>query len=123
MRVSPPRRGSAVDHVAAADDLALELRVAGVGDVAAAGDRHRQGLAGVHLGIAAARDADLDIVRLQAAGGDVDAGGLQSDDVEVSIAGSGDAKVNASKTLSVTIAGSGDVTYTCDAKLKRKVVG
>jgi Putative auto-transporter adhesin, head GIN domain len=48
---------------------------------------------------------------------------LKSDDVSVSIAGSGDAAVNAQKTLSVSIAGSGDVVYTGDAMVKSSVAG
>jgi hypothetical protein len=36
---------------------------------------------------------------------------LAADDVNVSIAGSGDAKVRANKSLGVSIAGSGDVEY------------
>jgi hypothetical protein len=46
-----------------------------------------------------------------AGSGDIRADGLAADAVEVRIAGSGDVKVQADKTLQVNIAGSGDVVY------------
>jgi hypothetical protein len=42
--------------------------------------------------------------------------------VSISIAGSGDAKVSAKKTLAVSIAGSGDVEYSGGAQLVKSSV-
>jgi len=48
---------------------------------------------------------------------------MRADEVSVNIAGSGDAAVNANKTLAVSIAGSGDVVYSGDATVKSSVAG
>ena len=48
---------------------------------------------------------------------------LESDEVRVSIAGSGDAAVNAQKSLDVSIAGSGDVSYVGNPAVKSSVAG
>jgi hypothetical protein len=58
-----------------------------------------------------------------AGSGDVRLADLRSDEVSVKIAGSGDAVVNAQKTLNVSIAGSGDVVYSGDATVKSSVAG
>jgi hypothetical protein len=47
---------------------------------------------------------------------------LSCEDVSISIAGSGDAKVSAKKTLAVSIAGSGDVEYSGGAQLVKSSV-
>jgi hypothetical protein len=47
---------------------------------------------------------------------------MNCDDVSVSIAGSGDVKVGAKKTMSVSIAGSGDVEYSGGAQLVKSSV-
>jgi len=48
---------------------------------------------------------------------------LQADDASTRIAGSGDAEVQAQKTLDVSIAGSGDVSYRGDAVVRQSVMG
>ena len=59
-----------------------------------------------------------------AGSGDVRTRELAADDVSISIAGSGDADVQANKTLAVSIAGSGDVEYRGAATLaKSRVAG
>jgi hypothetical protein len=61
--------------------------------------------------------------RLSIAGsGDVRASELAADDVDISIAGSGNATVHAGKTLAVSIAGSGDVEYVGAAAITRSRV-
>ena len=57
-----------------------------------------------------------------AGSGDADLSALNGDEVTVSIAGSGDAKVTARQSLSVSIAGSGDVVYGGDTKVIRRSV-
>jgi Putative auto-transporter adhesin, head GIN domain len=46
-----------------------------------------------------------------AGSGDVRTRELAADDVSISIAGSGNASVQANKTLAISVAGSGDVEY------------
>lgn len=81
----------------------LDVRVAGSGNVEAAGTAQQ--------------------VKVSIAGsGNVSLASLPADDVKVSIAGSGDAKVVANKALGVTIAGSGDVVYSGSAESIRTSV-
>jgi hypothetical protein len=47
---------------------------------------------------------------------------LSCDDASVSIAGSGDTKITAKKTMAVSIAGSGDVEYGGGAQLVKSSV-
>jgi hypothetical protein len=61
-------------------------------------------------------------VAIRGSGG-VAARDLQADDVNVSIAGSGDAHVHARKTLAVSIAGSGDVDYVGEATVRTSIAG
>ena len=59
-----------------------------------------------------------------AGSGDLRARELAADDVDISIAGSGNADVQAAKTLAVAIAGSGDVQYSGAATLaKSRIAG
>ncbi len=59
-----------------------------------------------------------------AGAGTIDASDLVADDVRVVIAGSGDARVHAEKTLAVSISGIGAVTYSGDAEVvERNVAG
>jgi Putative auto-transporter adhesin, head GIN domain len=51
--------------------------------------------------------------------GDVRTRELVADDVGISIAGSGNASVQANKTIAVSIAGSGDVEYVSAATITR----
>ena len=55
--------------------------------------------------------------------GNIDAAKLVAATAKVSIAGSGDVRVNATKTADANIAGSGDVTVTGGAKCSKSVVG
>lgn len=81
----------------------LDVRVAGSGNVEAAGTAQQ--------------------VKISIAGsGNVSLASLPADDVKVSIAGSGDAKVVANKALGVSIAGSGDVVYSGSAESIRTSV-
>ncbi|ODV08556.1 MAG: hypothetical protein ABT20_11930 [Rubrivivax sp. SCN 70-15] len=70
----------------------LEVSIAGSGDIGASGSAKQ-----VRVGIAGSGDADL--------------AALNADAVSVHIAGSGDASVTANQQLEVSIAGSGDVRY------------
>ena len=58
-----------------------------------------------------------------AGSGDVDATGLSGNNCEVSIAGSGEAKVGEMQALEVSIAGSGDVGYKGEPKPTKSIVG
>lgn len=61
---------------------------------------------------------------IQIAGvGDYKAENLMSENVDVHIAGSGNARVYAESSLSVNIAGSGDVYYKGNASVKQSVAG
>ncbi|MEK7253122.1 MAG: head GIN domain-containing protein [Bacteroidota bacterium] len=55
--------------------------------------------------------------------GNIESFDLSSKTCEVSIAGSGDASVNASESLQVSIAGSGDVFYKGSPKVQSKISG
>jgi hypothetical protein len=66
--------------------------------------------------------ADEQAYRL-AGSGDVSAGRLEGRSVQVSIAGSGDAVVNASETLDATIAGSGEVGYRGNPRVTQRIRG
>lgn len=50
--------------------------------------------------------------------GDLNADNLSSNDVVVSLSGSGDCKVNCSNNLQARVSGSGDITYKGDPKKK-----
>ncbi|WP_143307365.1 head GIN domain-containing protein [Chitinophaga vietnamensis] len=54
---------------------------------------------------------------------DIDAVDLQSQDVKIGISGSGNAKVNAVKTLSVTVSGNGNVQYKGCPAIQQSVSG
>lgn len=64
-------------------------------------------------------DADFAVL----GSGNIDAAKLVAATAKVSIAGSGDVRVNATKTVDANIAGSGDVTVTGGAKCSKSVVG
>ena len=53
----------------------------------------------------------------------VQAGRLASRDAVVSIGGSGEATVSASKTLNLSVAGSGDIGYYGDPKVSQNIRG
>lgn len=61
---------------------------------------------------------------LETAGsGDLTADELQAENVTIEINGSGNAKVNASKSLDVSVRGSGDVSYKGNPSLKTDIKG
>jgi hypothetical protein len=68
----------------------------------------------------------VDVVRLTAfsagGSGDIKVGALTTPTFALSIAGSGDASVQALKTLAVSIAGSGDVDYSGAAALTKGAI-
>ena len=51
------------------------------------------------------------------------AGGLETDEVALSVAGNGEASVNAKKNLRISIAGHGEVSYTVDATVSSSIAG
>ena len=55
--------------------------------------------------------------------GDVIAGDLKSNDCEIQISGSGDARVYVNQTLNAQISGSGDVHYSGNASVNSQIVG
>lgn len=66
--------------------------------------------------------ADAQAYRLSGSG-DLGAGRLAGRRVQVSIAGSGDASVNAADALDVSISGSGDVTYRGSPRITQRIGG
>ena len=63
-------------------------------------------------------------LRVSIAGsGDYDGFGLMAENTSVSIVGSGDAHVYASKNLNVSTAGSGDVSYSGDPQVRSSIMG
>lgn len=95
--------GSGDARLRGLDTDALEIRIAGSGDVNAQGAARR-----LKLTIAGSGDAAL--------------ADLAADDVTVSIVGSGDAQVTAHKSLTASVAGSGDVQYSGRATAIRSSV-
>ena len=65
------------------------------------------------------KDSKIDIAGV----GDYYAENLMSENVEISIAGSGNAKVYAESNLDIHIAGSGDVSYRGNATVKQDIAG
>jgi carbon monoxide dehydrogenase subunit G len=82
----------------------VSLKIAGSGDILASG---QAGTLSISV----------------AGSGDVKAHGLEAKDVKISIAGSGNAEVSASRTLKVSIAGSGDVSYAGSPEASISVAG
>ena len=103
---------------------ALMLAIAGSGD-ATISNVSGQKLDGKIAGSGSATlfgtigDADFAVL----GSGNINAAKLIAATANVSIAGSGDVRVNASKTVDANIAGSGDVTVTGGAKCSKSVVG
>jgi Putative auto-transporter adhesin, head GIN domain len=82
----------------------LKLDIAGSGDMSAEGTADHQ---------------EISI----AGSGKYVGGGLKSKDTKINIAGSGDAILAVSDNLDVTIAGSGSIKYFGDPKIKQSVMG
>jgi hypothetical protein len=53
----------------------------------------------------------------------VDADGLRAAEVDVSIEGSGDVEVHATRRLAVSIEGSGSVSYAGDPEVTQRIEG
>jgi Putative auto-transporter adhesin, head GIN domain len=83
---------------------ALDIRVSGAGDIAAAGRVQR-----LALDISGAGDADL----ME----------LAADDARVELSGSGDAEVRASELLDAEVSGAGDLAYRGEPRLREAVSG
>ena len=103
---------------------ALTLAIAGSGDAtisAVSGKKLDSKIAGSGsvTFIGTADDADFAVL----GSGNIDAAKLVAATAKVAIAGSGDVRVNATKTVDASIAGSGDVTVTGGAKCSKSVVG
>ena len=100
------------------------LSLTGSGDVTA------HGVQGDHLSVTltgsgtiradgTAHEAQVDLT----GSGKVALDQLAAETATVSVSGSGDVAVAASKTLDVSITGSGDVTYRGDPELKKRITG
>lgn len=103
------------------DDLNISL--AGSGDIVL--DIKTQSTKGA---VAGSGDITLtgntdNLVAKVAGSGDFHGFNLQSNNTEVSIAGSGDVKVVSHETLKARVAGSGDIVYRGDPKIDKKVSG
>ena len=102
----------------------LELAIAGSGD-ATISDVSGKKLGGKIAGsgsvtlLGTVDDADFAVL----GSGNIDAAKLVAAVATVSIAGSGDVRVNATKTVDANIVGSGDVTVTGGAKCSKSVIG
>ncbi|WP_341215009.1 head GIN domain-containing protein [uncultured Wocania sp.] len=97
--------------LAGAGDVNLNIKTQSVkGAVAGSGDISLKG-------------STNKLVAKVAGSGDFNSYGLNSNDAEVSVAGSGDVKVSASNNLKARVAGSGDVTYRGNPKVDKKVAG
>lgn len=96
--------GSGNLALAAVNGGAVSLEIAGSGKISAAGK---------------ASSTAIEI----AGSGNIDTSGLAARTADVSIAGSGNVKANASDTADVSIAGSGDVTISGGAKCSIDKVG
>jgi hypothetical protein len=83
---------------------ALDIRVSGAGDIAAAGRVRR-----LTLDISGAGDADL--------------AELAADEARVELTGAGDADVHASDRLDAEVSGAGDLAYRGDPHVRRAVSG
>jgi|SRR6478672_9115533 len=82
----------------------ISSSIAGTGNIALSGET---------------KDSKIEIVGV----GNYKAENLLSENVDVHIAGSGNAKVYAENNLSVNIAGSGDVYYKGNASIKQSIAG
>jgi hypothetical protein len=104
-------------------------RLTGLG-LTGSGDVTAHGVRGDHLGVTltgsgtiradgTAHEAQVDLT----GSGKVALDQLAAETATVSVSGSGDVAVAASKQLDVSITGSGDVTYRGDPELKKRITG
>lgn len=94
------------------------------------GDITAHGVQADHLGVTLAgsgtirADGTAHEAQIEVAGsGTVALDQLAAEGVRVSVSGSGNVAVAASKTLDVSITGSGDVAYRGDPEVKKRIVG
>ncbi len=143
LNVRGPNFGSSVEYEVTVPTLRA-IRVSGSGDVVAsdtiAGDSLQVSILGsgsveakVHVGslsvnsmgsgdLAFSGDVDAAEVRIHGSG-DLDARGLNGRRAEISISGSGDAKVGEFQDLSANVMGSGDVEYQGNPRLTTHTPG
>jgi hypothetical protein len=101
----------------------LDINVAGSGEImldydASSTDLHLSGSGQIHLnGISKSLSVSI------SGSGDVMASDLKTEDCDVTISGSGDASVNASRELDTHISGSGDVRYSGSASVDAHISG
>jgi hypothetical protein len=96
--------GSVTGSITAIEGPELSIRVDGSGELTLAGKVSR---------------LSIDI----SGSGEIDSLGLAADDLELSIRGSGEARVHAEKVLAVDISGSGTVRYRGSPKVTRSISG
>lgn len=98
-------------YVSGSGDIRLELNTAHMtSDIAGSGSIHLSGKADVH-------QASI------TGSGEVNAFDLETQNASVSITGSGDCKVSASKKLRAKITGSGDVLYKGQPQISQSITG
>jgi len=102
------------------------LAIGGSGDIVVKDEFNEMG----DLGLSIGGSGNIELagkaknVKVSIAGsGNVDASGLSGNKCDVSIAGSGNAKVGEMQALEVSIAGSGDVGYKGEPKLTKSIAG
>ncbi len=102
------------------------LSIGGSGDIVVKDDFKEMGDLGLYIGgsgnikvAGMAKNVKVSI----AGSGNVDASGLNANKCEVSIAGSGDAKVGEMQALDVSIAGSGSVGYKGNPEVSKSIAG
>lgn len=101
----------------------LKISIAGTGNVTLEVntpdiDSHIAGTGNITLS-GETKDSKIDIAGM----GDYDAEKLLSENVEIQVAGSGNAKVHAENNLDIDIAGSGNVDYTGSPNIKQNIAG
>ena len=101
----------------------LKISIAGTGDISLEIntpeiDSHIAGTGNISL-TGETKDSKIEIAGM----GDYDAERLLSENVEIRIAGSGNAKVHAENSLDIHIAGSGNVDYSGSPNVKQEIAG
>lgn len=97
--------------LAGSGDLSLNVKAENIkGSIAGSGDLTLKGITN-------------NLVAKVAGSGDFHGFDLQSNNTEVAVAGSGDAKVVSNEILKARVAGSGDIVYRGNPKIDKKVAG
>jgi hypothetical protein len=98
-------------YISGSGDIRLELNTAHLtSNIAGSGSIHLSGKADIH-------QASI------TGSGEIDVFGLETQNVSVSITGSGDCKVNASEKLKAKITGNGDVLYKGHPQVNKTITG